>query len=152
MSNCCAASYYELGYECYLRETDCYDVANTDDWYLNDNVTLGPAGECKYYHVLFYVPSNFLIKYNILVHQHKVNHLSTSHITFSVRLVKALISVTTKYVKAFNVCAFAEVYVSLRIIVCLGFAPLEFQPIIDIWLEEKDLDCMYSNRSLARGE
>lgn len=30
MSNCCAASYYEPGYECYLRETDCYDVANTE--------------------------------------------------------------------------------------------------------------------------
>lgn len=30
MSNCCAASYYEPGYQCYLRETDCYDVANME--------------------------------------------------------------------------------------------------------------------------
>lgn len=30
MSNCCAVSYYEPGYQCYLRETDCYDVDNTE--------------------------------------------------------------------------------------------------------------------------
>ena len=30
MSNCCGASYYELEYQCYLRETDCHDVANTE--------------------------------------------------------------------------------------------------------------------------
>jgi hypothetical protein len=50
-----------------------------------------------------------------------------------VRLVKALISVTTKYVKAFNVCAFAEV----DNVGNLGFQLVEAKedPVLYFWLK-----------------